>query len=478
MSFLKSISRNSFFLASSQVIEKILSFLVVILLARYLGKGDYGKLVYATAFANLLTFFWDFGLHRLILRDVAKDRSLASTIFPSRLKLQILSSLAGLGVLLGYLFLFEVRGLDRLLILIFAFSTALNHLSNSFRSIFIAFEKASYETYFNFGLRSFLLLAVFWGIQEGFGLIGISLILLFSSVLNLIGSWRLVENYFFHTGFRGRGDRLRPIVKESLPLAIIIAFTTFYFQVNKILLLKWRGEAATGIYGAADIIVMTFLIISNSLVLASFPIISRESQLDKERTFAVYKGVFKVLLTLGLPVALGGMLLSKEVISFIYGTEFSESGEVLRILIWATPLLFLTNFTGSCLIATEKQRLLAFICGCNMVLNLSLNLILIPSYGSVGAAIASLSTEGVNLIIQYQVLRHYWKASVFESSLLKILISLGLMGLFIHWAQEWNLILILSGAILLYGAGLLATGFCSLRGLSALKRARLFLNDR
>jgi O-antigen/teichoic acid export membrane protein len=102
-------------------------------------------------------------------------------------------------------------------------------------------------------------------------------------------------------------------------------------------------------------------------------------------------------------------------------------------------------------------------------LNLALNFILIPYYGYVGAAIASLTTEGVNLIIQYQVLKVYWEAPIFDTSLLKIIFSLGLMGLFIHWLQGLNLFLILSGAVVLYIVSLFATGFYSHRELFAIK---------
>jgi O-antigen/teichoic acid export membrane protein len=469
MSSFKSIGRNSIFLASSQIIEKISSFLMAILLARYLGKGDYGRLVYAIAFANLFTFFWDFGLGRLIIRDVAKNRSDASITFSSKFKFQIISCFAGILVLSLYLILFEIRGLEVLLILIFGILTALNHLSNSFRSIFIAFERAEYETYFNSALRSILLLTVFWTIHRGWELIGISLVLLFFSLLNLIGSWKLVERKFFALQFRKSQTSFASIMKDSFPIAIIIAFTTFYLQINKIFLLKWKGADATGIYGAVDAIVMAFLIISNSLVLATFPIISKENRISKEKTFSIYKSVFKVLITLGLPIALGGMLLNKEIISLIYGAEFSESKEVLKILIWLTPIIFLTNFTGSCLIAVEKQKQLALICGFNTVLNLALNFILIPYYGYVGAAIASLTTEGVNLIIQYRVLKGYWEESVFDASFLKILLSLGLMGFFIYGFRSWNLFLILFGATMIYLVSLWATRFYSQKEFSKIK---------
>jgi len=149
MSFFKSIGRNSIFLVSSQIIEKVLYFFKVILLARFLGKADYGRLIYALSFANLFTFFWDFGLGRLITRDVAEDKSMASKVFSPKFKFKILSCLAGILVLSFYLLLFEGKTLEAFLILILGISTAFNYLSNSFRLVFIAFEKAEYETFFN-----------------------------------------------------------------------------------------------------------------------------------------------------------------------------------------------------------------------------------------------------------------------------------------------------------------------------------------
>jgi O-antigen/teichoic acid export membrane protein len=461
MSSFKSIGRNSIFLVSSQITEKILYLLMVILLARFLGKADYGRLIYALSFANLFTFFWDFGLGRLITRDVAANRSMASTIFSSKVKFQVLSCLAGILVLSFYLLLFEGKTLEAFLIFILGISTAFNYLSNSFRSVFIAFEKAEYETFFNVILRSGLLVAIFLTTHAGLGLIWISIVLLFFSLLNLSGSWVLVEKIFFRLAFRERVVSFWSTIRDSFPIALTIAFATFYLQINKILLLKWKGAEATGIYGAVEMIVMTLMIISNSLVLATFPVISRENRISKEKTFPIYKSVFKFLITLGLPVALGGMLLNKEIISLIYGAEFSESKEVLKILIWVTPIVFLTNFTGSCLVAIDKQKLLAYIYGFNTLLNLALNLVLIPYYGYIGAAIAFLATEGVNLIIQYRVLKQHWEESVFDASFLKICLSLGLMGFFIYWFQRWNVFIVLFGAIVIYFVSLLTSGFYS-----------------
>ena len=459
MSSFNSISKNSFFLASSQVVEKGLYYLMVVVLARYLGKGDYGRLTYALSFAGLFTFFWDFGLGRLITRDVAKDLSNAAITFSLRFELQIISCLAGLVGLLFYLISFEGGNLQTYLVLIISITVVFNYLSSSFRSVFIAFEKAKYEMFFNLAFRSALFLAILWATYKQLGLIEISLILLLLSLSSLFCSWKLVDRGYFNLHFIRAPARLWLIVKDCFPIAITIAFTSFYLQINKILLLKWKGVEATGVYGAADVIVMSLLIISNSLVLATFPIMSRENRIDKAKTFFIYRGVFKVLVSFGLPIVLGGMLLSREIILLIYGTEFSEASDVLKILIWFTPLLFLTNFTGSCLIAIEKQKLLAFICGLNLLLNLSLNLILIRPFGYVGAAAASIATEGINLIIQYRCLRSYWGASVFEKSWLKVLFPLGLMAIFIQWAQGRNIFLILFGAVGIYFFSLFTVKF-------------------
>ena len=331
MSSFKSIGRNSIFLVLSQIIEKILLFFTTIILARYLGKGDYGRLVYALSFANLFTFFWDFGIGRLITREVATNRSNAATSFSPKFKFQILSCLVGMVALWLYTLLFETTSLETYLILIFGISTAFNQLSNSFRTVFIAFEKAEYEAFFSLILRSSLLIVILSAIHIGLGLIWISLIILFFGVINLIGSWAFVERKFFRFQFMERRTNFWPIIKDSFPIAIIIAFTTIYLQINKILLLKWKGVEATGIYGAAEMMVMTLLIISNSLVLASFPVISKENRINRENSFHIYKAMFKVLTLLGLPIALGGLLLSKEIVLLTYGTEFFESSSVLKI---------------------------------------------------------------------------------------------------------------------------------------------------
>ena len=476
MSLFESIGRNAVFLALSQIIEKVLLFLTTIVLARYLGTRDYGRLVYALSFANLFLFFWDFGIGRLITRDVATNRSNAPALFPPKFKFQIFSCLVGILVLSLYVLLFEKRGAEAYLILIFGVSMVFTQLSNSFRTVFIAFERAEYETFFILILRSSLLITILLITHIGWGLIWISLILLLFSVLSLIGSWRLIERNFFRLRWGERETNFWPIIKESFPIAIIIAFTTFYLQMNKILLLKWKGEGAAGIYGAGEMIVMTLLIISNSLVFASFPVISRENKINREGSFHIYKGIFKVLSALGLPIAIGGMLLNKEIIQFIYGAEFFESNSVLKILIWLTPIIFLTNFTGSCLIAIEKQTQLAYISGFNTLFNLSLNLILIPSLGYRGAAIASIMTEGVNLIIQNRLLGSYWKKSVFDTSFLKIFLSVGIMGSFIYWFRNWNLLIVLFGATVLYLISLFTTRFYSKKDLSKIKIG--FLKDR
>jgi O-antigen/teichoic acid export membrane protein len=475
MSLFESIGRGAIFLVLSQIIEKALLFLTTIILARYLGTSDYGRLIYALSFANLFTFFWDFGIGRLITRDVATDRSNASALFSPKLKYQIFSCLVGISVLSLYVSLFEQRGTEAYLILILGVSMGFTHLSNSFRTIFIVFEKAEYETFFILIFRSSLLITVFLVTHIGLGLLWISLILLLFSLLSLLGSWALIQRNFFRPRLGGKRTNFLPIIKDSFPIALIIAFTTIYLQMNKILLLNWKGERAVGIYGAVEMIVMTLLILSNSLVLASFPVISKENKINREGSFHIYKGVFKLLAVLSLPIALGGMLLHKEIVLFIYGTDFMESSSVLKILIWLTPIIFLTNFTGSCLIAIEKQTQLATICGFNTLFNLSLNLILIPSLGVLGAAIASITTEGVNLIIQNRVLGYYWKESVFDPSYFKIFFSLGIMGSFIYWFRNWNLFIVLFGGTALYLLSLFAIRFYSQEDLSEIKKR--FLKD-
>ena len=169
-----------------------------------------------------------------------------------------------------------------------------------------------------------------------------------------------------------------------------------------------------------------------------------------------YEKAFKYLFILGLPLVIGISLLADRFILFIYGERFSGSILILQILAWDVLLKFLYMCSGFVLISTDKQNQMAKIVGCTALLNVVLNLLLIPSYSYIGAAIATIASE-VFLLISYIYINYRNSYSIpLHKISAKPIVACAIMGFFIYQFSEINLILLITVSTILY-FGLLYT---------------------
>ena len=126
-----------------------------------------------------------------------------------------------------------------------------------------------------------------------------------------------------------------------------------------------------------------------------------------ERISPLLSRAFTYSLLLAIPVCIGGWLLGKRILYFFYGSDFSSGAPVLAII----PLvqifnvfMFLQTMT---LNAINKPKSAFYVTAISATLNVILNLILIPLFGIIGAALATLFTMGLNAILAYIVLKKY-----------------------------------------------------------------------
>jgi O-antigen/teichoic acid export membrane protein len=94
-------------------------------------------------------------------------------------------------------------------------------------------------------------------------------------------------------------------------------------------------------------------------------------------------------------------LLSEEIILAIYGIDFLESADVFKILSWATAILFINYLFGSLLVSANKQSVTTISTALCAFMNIMINYILIPHYSYVGAAIATVITQALNMAIMF-----------------------------------------------------------------------------
>jgi O-antigen/teichoic acid export membrane protein len=204
---------------------------------------------------------------------------------------------------------------------------------------------------------------------------------------------------FTHPGLKINFGQWKKLISGGLPFALTYFMVMVYFKIDTVMLSKMVGDEAVGAYNAAYNLVFAFMIISSAIVGSLFPAMAFNYLEDKEYSQRILAGGLKYSLILSLPLAFGGTFLAQKVIFFIYGQQYSASVLALKIIIWALPVLFVTNLLGNCLGAIYRQKEVLYVSSANAVVNVILNLILIPRYSFYGSAAATVATELLGMVI-------------------------------------------------------------------------------
>lgn len=220
--------------------------------------------------------------------------------------------------------------------------------------------------------------------------------------------WRMLRGHFRLVG-HSKNDmlptlpqvHLKDVFKQSWPFALAGMFYLIYFQ-SDILLLGWMvGPEAAGLYNTA-FAVMAAVYLLPSIIYQKFLLskLHRWAEHDKARFLGIYRFGNAANLLLGSVVAVLLFLLAPQLMPFVFGEAYRASGQLLTVLAVAVPGHYLATSVGAVLVTQNNMRRKVWLMGLSALVNLLLNLLLIPSFGMYGAAWATVISETV-LVLAY-----------------------------------------------------------------------------
>ncbi len=385
--------RNNVFLFGSEGAARALAFVLVVVAARWLGKEVYGRYASAVALAELLKLFLDLGTHQLLVREVASQ--------PSRLLGQLRVTLRAKGLLvlgvLGAVFILgwaiDYRPDMRAIVAVALVATVFNSYAELWQAVFKGLERMS-----SVALARFVHALVRVGagvvvIIAGGGLPGLITVYVASALVHMLLSRALLQRPLrSHPGSIDH-PRLGELVAEAAPLSLVIIFVTFYNSLGTVMIHLMRPDAEAGWYNAAYKLVINLGVVASVVSQVALPVMSRSWDRNLTDFNEVVEKSFKFLLSFALPLGVGGALLAKPLILFFYGSDYGPAGRALAVLTWVVAAVFMSSVFYHLLIATRRQRLLAYLTGLGALTNLVLNLFAIPRWGFMGAAVSALITE-------------------------------------------------------------------------------------
>ena len=229
-----------------------------------------------------------------------------------------------------------------------------------------------------------------------------------------------------------------------------------YTYIDSVMLSKIRSTTEVGIYAAAANIIIALIFIPMMYGNAIYPVISRFFISSKSSLKYAYERSFKYMLILGLPISAGVYILSDKIISIVYGSEYFASVAVLSILSWYLFLRFLNVVSGFTLASINKQSSRVLSQGIAVLINIILNLIFIPKYGFIGAAIATVITEIAFFIIYMHFITKYGLGVKLTRIFVKPIIATAIMIFALSFIG--NLFISIVLVIIVYVIALLALG--------------------
>jgi len=191
---------------------------------------------------------------------------------------------------------------------------------------------------------------------------------------------------------------MKSLFITSIPLGITLIFNLIYFRVDSIILTLTRSTTEVGVYGLAYKIFEVFLVLPTFVMNSIYPIMLRETNAKRNRESRSI--VFRSLMFLFISsiIVLLTLWYVAPLITRIKN-DFNSGIELLRILALGIPFFFLSSLTMWMLIARKQQIILMFIYGISMMINIILNIMFIPTYGTTAAAWITVISEGIVLIM-------------------------------------------------------------------------------
>jgi O-antigen/teichoic acid export membrane protein len=451
MNTIKTIAKNTGVLAISQVITTILGFFLLIYITRYLGEVEYGKYCFAASFTALFIIFADLGISNLIIRELARNKELTNEYLTNVSIIKLILSFVAFGFIVLTINLMDYPEDTTYAVYLFGIYTILTSFALTFRAIFQAFERMEYDAVVMVIEKLILIPLVLFVLLSGYGLIELAYAYIFVGIASVIISFSVVLIKITKPKPTINFSLWKTLVIGSIPFGLNALFGVLFFRIDTVMLSVFKGDAAVGIYNAAYIPLLALTaIISQMVVSALYPVMSRYFVSSKEslETFTVLSS--KYMAIIGLPVAIGCFILADQFISLFYAGQYSASIIAFRILALYIPIRLVSSISGTLLTSINRQNLRTVCVGLGALFNIVLNAAMIPYLSYIGASIATVLSEVfLYIVFIYLISKHYKKLELHKHFIKPLIASL-MMGGFVFYFKGVNLLLLIILAGLVY----------------------------
>lgn len=393
MSLAKKVADNTL----AQIIGKLLSTMIGLLslaiITRYLGADGFGKYTTIITFLSFFAVFADFGLTLItvqLISDKKRDeKKILNNLFAFRFVSIIL--LLFIAPLISFLFPYEADIRIGMLIALASFIfPALNQIIIALLQKRLCMHKDAISE--NIG-RIVLLIIVIIIKKLNFGLNGILLATSIAAGFNFLSHY-IYSLKYAKIKFEWDFSLWKEIILKSWPLALTIVLNLIYLKADTLILSIFKTSKEVGLYGATYKIIDVLTTIPFMFAGIILPIITVAWLENKKKYFkSVLQKSLDFMFIVFIPLIIGTQFIAKEIMLLIAGPEFSQSGQILKILIFSLAAIFIGTMFSHAVIALDKQKRMIGFYIFTSISSLIAYLYFVPKFSYYGAAAVTIYSE-------------------------------------------------------------------------------------
>lgn len=394
---------NTSWLMGEKLLRMTMGLFVGIWVARYLGPEQFGLFSYAQSFTFLFAAIATLGLDGIVIRELIKDDGRFNVLMGTAFFLKLIGAVLLFPVLYVAVFFTNNDYFTNLLIFIIASST----IFQSFNVIDFYCQSKVLSKYVAWANSVSLLISSLIKITlilNEAPLVFFAYVVLLDSIILSLGFvflyFKKIELSVTTWLFDWRVARV--LLKDSWPLILSSLVVSIYMKIDQVMIKEIMDVESVGQYAAAVRLSEVWYFIPVTIVGSVFPAIINAKKISIDLYYFRIKKLYTLMIWMAIFIALPMTFLSEYVVFLLYGNDYQLAGKVLTIHIWTGVFVFLGVAFSQYLISENLAMKSFYRTAAGATVNILLNFLLIPYYGIVGAAVATLVGQVVaNLLYDF-----------------------------------------------------------------------------
>ena len=388
----KRVVSNAKWIIICRIGQSLLQLIVGMITARYLGPSNYGLINYAASIVAFVLPFMQLGMPSTLVQELIETPEKEGEIMGTAVLSNLVSGLASMVVVISFVSVAN-RGETITLIV-----SALYSLSLLFRAMELMTYWFQYKLKSKFPSIIMLGVSIVLSAYKIFIVISAKSIYWFAVITSIEYALSGFAMVFIYSGMKTQRFKftfamVKRLFYRSKYFILALAMVTVFQNTDHIMLKMMVGDSQNGFYTAAFTCATIFHFLYFAIVDSMRPVILESKKNQSKQYGENISSLYSIVIYTAVAQAVGFTILAKPIVSVLYGAEYMETVQVLRVIVWQVAFSHMGTVRNIWMLAEGYEKYVWRINLAGALLNIILNALLSPHYGAVGAALASFATQ-------------------------------------------------------------------------------------